>query len=84
MTAVHELIPGCKITLPGPDGDLSATFVAQTRHPIWPNLCLVIWRLADGSWSHDALDPRQQVGEMLPSDVFSRMANLRAALLGGG
>ena len=58
-------------------------FVARVEsHPLWPGLCMVIWKLADGSWSHDALDPRQDVGEPKPSTAEQRVERLRYALLG--
>lgn len=73
---VSELTPGDTIKA---FAGLQATYVAQTEHPIWPWLRLVVWRMPDGSWSHDALSPQQDVGEPQPSD---REANLKAALLG--
>jgi hypothetical protein len=71
---VMDLPPGVKV-----DGH---TFVAQAHHPIYPGLMLVIWRMANGSWSHDALDPRQEVGEPEPWTSTGLVENLRAALLG--
>jgi hypothetical protein len=79
---VETLRPGQVVSIP--ELGLSATFVQQAPHPIWPNLRLVIWKMADGSWSHDALDPRQDVGEIEPATPEALLANLRAALLGGG
>lgn len=79
MSTVADLIAGDVVRL----GDDSATFVARTRHPLWPNLELVVWRMADGSWSHDALHIGQHVGEAQPSDTFARIAELRRVLLGG-
>jgi len=79
MTTVTNLISGDLVTAFGE----SATFVAQTQHPIWPWLQLVIWKLADGTWSHDALDARQQVGPAQPAGPLTREARLRRALLGG-
>ena len=81
MTTVAELTPGdvVKVGYPQTQG----TFIARTRHPLWPHLELVIWRLSDGSWSHDALDIRQDIGQVQPSDIFSRKAQLQRALLGG-
>lgn len=63
-------------------GDTSAIFVAQTEHPIWPHLRLVIWKMSDGSWSHDALSAGQDVGEPVPTSTLDRASNLRLALLG--
>lgn len=62
---------------------MSAVFVAQTQHPIWPALQLVVWRMQDGSWSHDALSPYQDVGHVALADSASRLVRLRGALLGG-
>lgn len=85
---VMDLQPGDLVTLPGPHGLISSTFVAQTAHPIWPHLRLVVWRTdpelrLPGDWSHDALDPRQVVGTVTPSTSAERAERLRAALLGG-
>src|SRR5690554_7124055 len=80
MTAVAELLPGDLVTNAGQ----SATFITHTAHPLWPHLRLVIWRMADGTWYHDALDARQQVGEVEPADLFARRSRLQAALLGDG
>ena len=61
--------------------DETAVFVTECPHPIWPNLRLVIWRLADGDWSLDALAPDQWIGTALPSTADQREAILRGALL---
>lgn len=82
MTAVRELRPGDKVTLPAPEGPCSAVFVAETAHPLYFGLRLVIWRLDSGEWSHDALSPRQDVGAATPSSADERAGRLRAALLG--
>lgn len=81
---VLELQPGDLVNL----GPHSATFVAQTSHPIWPHLRFVIWRVPEslglpGNWSHDALDPRQVVGTVTPSTPAERADRVREALLGG-
>ena len=81
MSTVADLTPGDVVEQP--DGS-TATFVVRTRHPLWPHLELVVWRLADGSWSHDALHLMQHIGRVRPSDIFSRKAQLQRALLGGG
>ena len=80
MSLVADLVPGDVVRL----GDDSATFVARTIHPLWSHLELVVWRMADGSWSHDALYISQYVGEVQAADVFARKAQLERALLGGG
>lgn len=57
---VIDLMPGIKILDPVRG---SHTYVAQCPHPLYKRLQLVIWRLADGTWSHDALSPVQDVGD---------------------
>lgn len=76
MTTVQNLVPGDLVENSG----ASALFVAQTEHPIWPSLQLVIWRMPDGSWSHDALDARQDVGQ-IAADQVGNVERLRKALL---
>lgn len=76
MAMVAELTAGDLVT----NGGMSAVFIIRGPHPIWPGLALVIWRLDDGSWSFDALDFHQDVGDVtLPA---GRQERLRAALLG--
>lgn len=79
---VSQLTPGDLIS----NGPMTAVYVAQTQHPIWPHLRLVIWRLPGGEWSLDALDPRQEVGERpsQPEPPGRRELRLRDALVGGG
>lgn len=79
MTTVRELVPGFVVVL----DDRSATYITQTQHPIWPQLQLVIWRLANGSFSLDALSPHQHVGDVVPSTREQREQQLRGALLAG-
>jgi hypothetical protein len=74
---VRDLVPGDKVT----NGSVTATFVQQAEHPIWTHLRLVIWRMPDGSWSHDALDPMQVVGEVTAMPLAARQRALREALL---
>jgi hypothetical protein len=76
---VNELLPGDEVTQAG----MTAVFITETSHPLYTSLRLVIWRLADGSWSHDALDARQEVGEVTPSSHTERVHRLRVALTGG-
>jgi hypothetical protein len=78
MSTVADLTPGDLVTH---DSGESATFLARTRHPLWPHLELVVWRLADGSWSHDALHISQYIGQIQPADIFARNQRLRTALL---
>jgi hypothetical protein len=78
MATVADLVPGDLVRNAG----MEAVYVTQSPHPLYPGLRLVIWRLGDG-WSLDALDSRQEVGEVrLASDFDARMARLRGALLG--
>lgn len=74
MSYVWNLAPG--------DVVQGHTFVQRAPHPLYSSLQLVIWRLADGSWSHDALDQLQYVGEAEPATVEQRKQRLRDALLG--
>jgi hypothetical protein len=78
MATVSSLLPGDHVDLMG----TGAIYVAQTDHPLYPGLRLVVWKLDSGEWSHDALSAAQYVGEI---DVHAdRAANLRAALTPGG
>jgi hypothetical protein len=81
---VADLIPGDVVTNPSIDGAVRGVFIARVPHPDYPALMLVIWRLDDASfpWSFDALDPRQEVGELAPSTDRDRADRLRAVLLG--
>lgn len=58
---IIDLTPGMRIC--DPRGG-SHTFMAQCLHPLYRGMQLVIWRLADGTWSHDALSPIQEIGEV--------------------
>lgn len=71
-TKVNELRPGDEVIF----GGGRATFVATEPHPKYPSLRLVIWRLDDGSWSLDALDPWQVVGTI---DLDMRTPDVRWA-----
>lgn len=82
MATVAELTPGDLVVNTG----RSAVFIARTQHPLWPKLQLVIWHLheADGSrWSLDALDSRQEVGDINPTNDADRAQRVRSALLIG-
>lgn len=81
---VEDLTPGDVIRNTFPEGPIEATFVARTMHPLWPHLELVIWRMQDGSWSHDALDRGQEIGDLVPCSVQDRTERLRAALFDEG
>ena len=79
MATVEELTPGDRVALDG----ISAVFVAQTDHPLYAGMRLVIWKLdRDATWSHDALSAFQSIGDIVPGE--DRQANLRAALHGKG
>lgn len=75
---VGVLLPGDEVRQA--DGS-SAVFIQHAPHPIWPNLRLVVWAMPDGSWCHDALSFRQEVGEVKRSTDEQRLARLRSALL---
>lgn len=81
MTAVIHLVPGNVVR--DPQG-AEHTYVAQTPHPLYRSLQLVIWPLADGTWSFDALSPMRDVGQVLPFTPATLTERLRAALLGDG
>jgi hypothetical protein len=81
---VMELRPGDEVSLVAPEGVRTAVFVAETAHPLWPSLRLVIWWLDTGEWSHDALSAMQDVGPVQPSTDDERVERLKAALLGPG
>lgn len=81
MTRLIELFPGDEVQIAG----TSAVFVASSSpHPLFPALTLVVWRLDDGSWSHDALSVLQDVGTRVPSTPAERITRLRRVLLGSG
>lgn len=77
---VMDLLPGQRVRL----GGMSAVFIARNIHPLWPALQLVVWKLDDGTWSHDALSGEQDVGEADPSTWLSRQENLKAVFMGVG
>lgn len=79
---ILELASGDKVAMPG---EQPATFVALVQpHPLFAPLVMVIWRLPEGhpagEWSHDALNPWQEVGDVV-STPDQRQENLRRALL---
>lgn len=84
---VIDLTPGDRITSMGIDGDIHATFLVQSKHPIYPGLQLVVWWMhEEARWSFDALSPIQQVGVLdAPLGTFThqqRQSNLRTILHG--
>lgn len=79
---VWDLMPGDLVSIATGE---SAVFIQNAPHPIWPHLCLVVWKLDSGAWSHDALDARQVVGFVRAEEreLAPRLTRLREALLGG-
>jgi hypothetical protein len=74
MILAH-LVPGDITDL----GQRSAVFIDRHQpHPFYPDgfLALATWRLDDGSYSFDALDPRQDVGEVRSTTIETRRAAL--------
>jgi hypothetical protein len=59
LATVSRLQPG-DLVFNGAD---SAVFVTSTPHPFWPSMQLVLWKMNDGTWSHDALVSYQEVGK---------------------
>jgi hypothetical protein len=81
MATVSDLTPGDLVNLAG----MTGVFISRGVHPIWPELMLVTWWLPVASeWSLDALDARQEIGDVTPSDERQRQQRLRGALLGKG
>ena len=81
MATVADLLPGDLVIRE----DMSAVFIVRTRHPIFPSLQLVIWKMPDYSdfeWSFDALSIRQEVGDVVEATGDERMKRLRRAMLG--
>lgn len=81
---VEDLKPGMLVRQAGRE----AVFIAQSQHPLWPTLQLVIWRLLDdglpGEWSFDALRAIQEVGEADPEESDAqRRSRLHRVLLTG-
>jgi hypothetical protein len=76
---VYGLVPGMVVEDPV-EPERWGVFVTSCPHPLYATLRLVIWRMADGSYSLDALDSRQDVGEPRPSSPEDRVANLRWGL----
>lgn len=75
---VRNLLPGDRVTL----GDQTAVFACRMPHPIWPTMQLVVWRLADGEWSLDALGEDQEVGAVAASSRAQRQARLLSVFTG--
>lgn len=79
---VMDLQPGDKVRI----ADQEGIFIASVSpHPLYPQLWMVIWRMIGGRiqdrWSHDALSPLQDVGEVVqPRTKECFEARLRFAL----
>lgn len=80
-TTVRSLVPGDIVV--DPATGKRHTFVVECVHPIWRELALVVWKMADGTWMHDALGWDQEIfGQVEESTPQQRMEALRRALLG--
>lgn len=80
-----NLVPGMQFNpvLPMPRGmNVKNTFIVRCSHPFYEGFQLVVWRLADGTISLDALSPLQDVGEPAESTPTERRENLRKAIHG--
>lgn len=75
MSRVIDLVGGDLVRQAG----MEATYVAQSPHPLYKGLQLVVWRMPDGTWSHDALSPIQEVGTVVDSTPHTRIIRLREA-----
>jgi hypothetical protein len=75
---VHLLRPGDVVEHAGE----RACHVAHLPHPIFSGLLLVIWMLErdGGSYSFDALNALQEVGELVTQTTQERARSLRRAL----
>jgi hypothetical protein len=77
VTRVIDLIPGDLIHFSG----RSSVFVARTEHPYYLGFAMVIWRMDQGDWSHDALLPNQELsGEVESATDEERRSRLFTAL----
>lgn len=76
---MEQLQPGDVVR----SGELVACHICHLDHPLYPGLQLVIWRMTDGSWSHDALLAVQETGELDPATDAQRKERLRVALMNG-
>ncbi len=78
---VRELRPGDTVSVTNLR-EITAIHVATVDpHPLYRHLALVVWRMSDGTWSHDALDLDQVVGDVdRPRTNTETADRLRAAL----
>lgn len=81
MAKVIDLQPGDRVV----NGGRTAVFIARTRHPAWPALELVIWRLCDETICLDALRIQQEVGKVIPvTSPAEQRDQLLSAICGVG
>jgi hypothetical protein len=78
VVKIQDLVPGDLVR--DPITDEEHTFIACVNHPSWPVFALVIWHLADHTWSHDALVPDFDISGVVSQTTTERCHNLRAAL----
>lgn len=75
---VYALYPG--VQMKDPMGEVH-TFIAKCPHPYYDGLELVIWRLANGELSFDALRPQQElIGEVIPGSREAWKQNVKVAM----
>jgi hypothetical protein len=79
VATVADLFPGDTVT----QGGETAVFIAKAPHPAYATLYLVIWKLADGTWSLDALRGEQEVGDVLAAGGDARWHRVQQAFHGG-
>lgn len=78
---VSDLQPGDTLALSQAHPVTAIHVATVDPHPLYPGTCLVVWRMSDGSWSHDSLSPDQVVGAVdAPRTETERSQRLRAAL----
>ncbi len=80
MSTVSVRQTGDGLTMEGVE--VTGTFIVQTQHPAYPTLQLVVWRLSDGSWSFDALQADQYIGQIQPAGPYARGLQLLRVLRG--
>jgi hypothetical protein len=78
MSTVRDLLPGDIVTLPG--SEVSGVFITADHHATYPGLKLVVWKLSDGTFSFDALNLDQHIGQIQPAGPEQRQEQLRRAL----
>jgi hypothetical protein len=79
---LQQLQPGDKTRLVG--GQEAILVAIVSPHPLWPQLWMPIWWVLSNRpyWSHDALSPLQDVGEIVePRDKQTQQDRLRSVLV---